>query len=192
MSRGSAINVFSRDMRARMLSKQWNTHLGDYFRENSPADIVGNLTRVDMQTYLPDDLLVKVDRMSMAASLEVRSPFLDYKLLEFTLTIPSTLKLNHSAGKLILKDSLKKRLPTSVLNKKKQGFVMPMEKWFRNGLQNYLAETLLEGKSVGYFFDKKGIEDVIQEHTHGKVDHDDLLWAMLIFEKWYENHTRAV
>lgn len=185
LSRGAAATVLNRDYYADFVNKKWNMHVSNYFKKLDNLDIIDRLCRVDMQTYLPDDLLVKVDRMSMAASLEVRSPFLDYRLTELSMRIPQAFKLNRKEGKLILKKYLSLTLDKSIMQKKKQGFTMPLNRWFKNELLSYVKDLLYHGSAIKLFFDRKSIENIIDEHQKGRADHDGLLWALLIFESWY-------
>lgn len=148
-----------------------------------------DLTRmlfVDTQLYLPGDLLAKIDRMSMAHSLEVRVPFLDHRLAELAAQIPPTEKLKQGMTKYILKKSMLGILPLEIIYRKKQGFAVPLSAWLREKLGED-AQRLLTDKlsmSRGYF-DTNYIRQLLQLHRSGKEDHSHRIWALLVFEIWH-------
>jgi len=141
---------------------------------------------MDMKTWLPDDLLSKVDRMSMAASLEARVPFLDHRLVEYAFSLPSSVKLKGTTGKYILKRAAEKYLPKSVVYRQKMGFGVPLGPWFRQELKPLLMDTLRSSKfrNRGYFNPVK-VEALLQEHMSGKKDHHLLLYGLLLVELWH-------
>ena len=141
----------------------------------------------DLAMYLPDDLLVLADRMSMAHSLEVRVPFLDHELLEFTATIPSHLKLRGLTKKYLFKKAFAPLLPRQVLRRKKIGFSIPIATWFRGELRPFLMDWLAEEriKKLGYF-NEKTVSTLIQEHLEYRHNHGRKLWALLIFVIWHK------
>ena len=140
----------------------------------------------DVVSYLPEDLLVKIDIATMANSLEARSPFLDHNVMEFAATIPFTMKLNGFSLKYILKKTLKDILPREILHRRKMGFGIPVGKWFRNELKSYIYETLLGDKSIkrGYF-NKDYMKHILDEHTSGKKNYERRIWVLLNFELWH-------
>jgi asparagine synthase (glutamine-hydrolysing) len=142
------------------------------------------LLHVDIQTYLPDDLLVKVDRASMGHSLEVRSPFLDHELVEFAARIPATQKRRRSSGKQILKRAFADTLPPSVTERSKQGFSVPVDEWFRTELRGFARERL---DSLGRRdrFDGTGMEGLFDDHLAG-ADHGFRLWDLVVLEEWFQ------
>ena len=149
-------------------------------------DFVSATTFVDLMTYLPNDLLVKVDIASMAHSLEARSPFLDHKLIEFAATVPIDLKLRGFRDKFILKRAFADLLPEQIVARKKMGFGVPISRWFREELRDYLREALLDSQSLdrGYF--RPGtVRDLVETHIAGRQDHGYQLWALLNFELWH-------
>jgi asparagine synthase (glutamine-hydrolysing) len=144
------------------------------------------LMRHDINFYLPDCLMVKMDIASMANSLEVRSPFLDYEFVEFAASIPSHLKRKGQNGKIILKNAVKELLPKEIMEKHKTGFGSPIASWFRNELSNILKETLLSEKAQKRgLFNFEFIKKMIDEHTAGKKDWSGRLWAFLFLELWF-------
>jgi asparagine synthase (glutamine-hydrolysing) len=149
-------------------------------------DAMDWLMRHDQSFYLPDCLMVKTDIASMANGLEVRCPFLDHEFVEFAATIPSRLKRNGTDGKLILKRAVKELLPTEIMNKSKQGFGLPIAKWFRNDLAPMLKETLLDDKSKRRgFFEQHFLKKIVNEHIGGGRDWSNRLWAFLFLELWF-------
>ncbi|MDD5546625.1 MAG: asparagine synthase (glutamine-hydrolyzing) [Candidatus Omnitrophica bacterium] len=142
---------------------------------------------VDIKNYLPGDLLVKMDIASMANSLEVRSPFLDHKFLEFTATIPAGLKLKRGEGKYIFKKAMEGLLPEEILNRKKQGFSVPLKKWIGKDLSGFIERTLLSKESaVGEYFNTGFIKQMLTDHRNGSVNYAGHLWALTNFEIWHK------
>src|SRR6185295_14713172 len=141
---------------------------------------------MDLKTWLPDDLLSKVDRMSMAASLEARVPYLDHRLVEFAATLPSSMKIKGGTGKYILKKAAQKYLPTDIINRQKKGFAVPLGPWFRKELKPLLMDILHSEKfqKRGYF-DIAQTEKLLQEHMSGQKDHHLLLYGLLLVELWH-------
>jgi asparagine synthase (glutamine-hydrolysing) len=147
---------------------------------------VDRLLATDVATYLPDDLLVKVDIASMACSLEARSPFLDHHLMEFAASLPPEQKLERGATKVILKRALRRVIPPEILDRPKQGFSVPLAQWFRNELRDLPTEILLDPRAIdrGYFR-RDEVEDIIREHRDGIANHSRRLWVLLQFELWH-------
>lgn len=142
----------------------------------------------DIKTYLPFDLLVKMDIATMAHSLEARSPFLDHELMEWTATLPPAYKMHLYKGKYILKKCFKDMIPSSILKRRKMGFGVPLEQWFRGScLNTFMKEALLSSRSIGRgYFKAKAIEKLIQEHEQKKFDHGYRLWSLLMLEMWHQ------
>ncbi|MCD5398006.1 asparagine synthase (glutamine-hydrolyzing) [candidate division NPL-UPA2 bacterium] len=162
-------------------------YLENVYEEADGSDFLAKTLYVDMKTYLPDDLLVKVDIATMAHSLEARSPFLDHKLMEFAASIPSHLKLKGLTGKYILKKSLRDLLPPPIRRRSKMGFGVPISHWFRNELKDYLSQVLLsEGSLKRGYFQEGYIRRLLNEHCQGSHDHGNCLWALLNLELWQQ------
>lgn len=141
----------------------------------------------DTNTYLPDDILVKVDVASMAHSLEVRAPFLDHKMMEWAADLPVEWKYNGLETKRLVKKALEPWLPNEVLYRPKMGFGVPIENWFRNELKDMLYDTLLSQKAIERgLFNIKFVEHIINEHVNGVQMHQTRLWAMLMLELWFQ------
>ncbi|HEU4765376.1 MAG TPA: asparagine synthase (glutamine-hydrolyzing) [Candidatus Eisenbacteria bacterium] len=151
-----------------------------------PLDLVSRLQWIDTVAYLPDDILTKVDRASMAHSLEARAPLLDYTLVDFMARVPSGLKLRGGVSKYLFRKMLAKRLPEAVFTKRKQGFAVPKGEWFRRDLKAVARERLLDPRTLarGYFRPER-IREVLQLHEAGQRDYSDWIWCLLILEEWH-------
>ena len=137
---------------------------------------------LDLKTYLPGDILVKVDRAAMANSLEVRVPILDYTFIDWACGLPADLKLHQGQGKYVFKKSLEKVLPHDVLYRKKMGFAVPIAQWLRGPLRTKVRESLLGAELRGTgIFDGKWLESLVDQHQNGTRDHSAALWALLMF-----------
>ncbi len=146
-----------------------------------------NLLYLDSKTYLPGDILTKVDRMSMAVSLEARVPLLDHNLIEFVVNeIPGALKLNGLETKYIFKKALEGIVPNEILYREKQGFGVPINEWINNQLRDRIHGTLLEKRTLerGYF-DPKYIRTLLDEHSRNRRDHSHSLWILWMLELWH-------
>ena len=150
------------------------------------GDPVARSAAVDLSSYLPCDLLAKVDVASMANSLESRSPFLDHRLVEFAATIPTEYKLHGFRTKHVLREAFKDVLPPEIVKRKKMGFGVPIARWFREELRDFSKDILLskEARERSYFR-REPIEDLIEEHVDGKEDNAYKLWCLLLFELWH-------
>jgi asparagine synthase (glutamine-hydrolysing) len=140
----------------------------------------------DVQLYLPDDLLVKMDIASMAHSLEVRSPFLDHKVVEFAASLPASLKLRRLTQKYLLKKIMNGVLPDEILRRKKMGFGLPIDHWFRHELREMTYDLLLDGRARqrGYFRPDV-VRRYLDEHVEGNAHHHFRLWNLLMLELWH-------
>lgn len=170
-------------------------YLREYLSQTQESKFLGengSLNRqlyTDLKTYLPDDILTKVDRMSMATSLEARVPLLDHKVVEFVFRIPGYLKLKGFTTKYILKKTMAHVLPKEVLYKKKQGFSIPIKNWLRAELKPLLLDLLSETRirKRGYF-NPEYVNQLVQEHLHGRENHSHQLWALMVFEMWHQRY----
>jgi len=149
-------------------------------------DQVDRLLYLDSKTYLPGDILTKVDRMSMAVSLEARAPLLDHKLIDFVTRIPSSLKLAGLETKHILKSAVKDLVPAEILHRPKQGFGVPIQEWINQQLRARIRETLSESRTRqrGYV-DSHYVDVLLDEHERGRRDHSMALWALVMLELWH-------
>jgi asparagine synthase (glutamine-hydrolysing) len=155
---------------------------GYYDRADTP-DLLSRVQWLDIKTYLTDDILVKVDRASMANSLEVRAPILDHEFMELVATIPSRLKLQGKVAKYIFKEALKNILPEKILHRRKMGFAVPLASWFRGDLKSFAYDTILANGS-GTYFDQSVVEQIWKQHQSGLRDRSTELWVLLMFQLW--------
>jgi len=168
-------------------SNNVDTRLSNYSFELNQFDDQQKMMIFDGLTYLPDDILVKVDRASMASSLETRAPFLDHRVIEFSWQIDQSLKLRNGQGKWILRQILNKYLPKNLIERPKKGFGVPLDSWLRGSLRDW-AENLLDQKKLqeqGYF-NSKLIRDKWTEHLSNKRDWQHDLWNILMFQAWMD------
>ena len=158
------------------------------FSETDRWPLLSRLMRVDQQTYLPDAMLTKVDRASMATSLEVRVPLLDHRVVEFTASLPDSFKYRNGSGKYLLRKLLTRYLPPPLFERPKMGFGVPIDRWFRKELKSLLTDYLSPGhlKREG-LFDPRLVQEKVEEHLSGKANHQYRLWCLLMWEMWREN-----
>jgi len=148
-------------------------------------DVVTAASLADLTTYLPCDLMTKVDIASMAHSLEVRQPFLDHRVVEFAASLPIALKFRRGSGKRLLRHAFGHLLPTSIWNRKKMGFGVPIDHWFRNELRELTHDSLLDANvRTSHYFRRQVVEELVTQHESGQFDHAYRLWALLVLELW--------
>ena len=157
-------------------------------REVPDGDRIQRYMDLDLRTYLPDDILAKVDRATMAWGLEGRNPFLDWRLVEFVHTLPLDLKCG-SGGKGLLRKLLARYLPRELFERPKMGFGIPIRQWFRNELRDAVSEAVLGGHlaATGYL-DRNYLARMLAEHASARQNHDSMLWAILVFEQWHQHY----
>ncbi len=165
------------------------------YLENAPAhDPLSRVLYLDTKTYLPGDILTKVDRMSMATSLEVRVPMLDHVFLEWVTALAPRWKMRKGSQKFILRKLAERvGVPAEVLNRPKQGFALPLGHWMRNELKEMVQTILLESRTLqrGYF-NPNGVRRMLEEHFNQRRDHSARLWRLLAFELWHRNFLESV
>ncbi len=189
----NSISIFRPDEKPRLFTADFRRSLGGYdsidvlrryYDRADTDDPLSRIQYVDIKTYLADDILAKVDRASMAVSLEVRAPLLDHKLMERVATIPSDLKLRARTGKYIFKKAMSKLLPEDTVYRSKQGFAVPLNRWFRQELKDMAYETLFsDGQDI---LDRTYLKKIWDQHQKGMFDRSAYLWAVLMFRKWQE------
>lgn len=158
-----------------------------FLNSKNSLSLIDSLLYTDTMTYLPNDLLVKVDITSMANSLEARSPFLDQEVMEFVAGLPSNYKLRIFNKKHILKKAVKGLIPQEILRRKKMGFGVPIGKWFRTDLKVLLHDTLLSQDSLSRgYFDPAAVRFMVEQHISAKKDYAFILWALLVLELWHK------
>jgi asparagine synthase (glutamine-hydrolysing) len=188
--RGDVAELFP-PVKSALYEREWARGLGprdpaETFRYwEGPAGGLSRLQYLDTKVYLPDDILTKVDRMSMANSLETRAPLLDYTLVEFAARIPPELQRKDGKGKYVLRQLAKRFLPREVLEKPKQGFAIPRESWFRGELRDYARDILTSQafRARGIFRPGR-VERLLEEHARGSRDYSMWIWCMINFELW--------
>jgi asparagine synthase (glutamine-hydrolysing) len=189
--------IFDREERRRLLAP-----LGDepgltadaadlyraMFARASDRDPLDRMLYVDTRFYLPNDMLVKVDRMTMAHGLEAREPYLDYRLVEFAANLPTRYKLRgFRNAKYILKAAMRGRLPKAVLRRRKAGFNLPHAQWMRAGLRDFVQDTLSTSRVAGIgWLDPRVVNEILVAHFGGRVDYSHQIWCLLVLALWHE------
>ncbi len=185
--------VFPRHMQRHLFSKELMARVGQpnpyagmlsYFDADPSATLLQRLLYADLKTYL-QELLMKQDQMSMAASIESRVPFLDHKLVEFSTALPDRLKLRGWTTKYVLREAMKTVLPETILNRPKMGFPVPLARWFRGEFRPLLDEYVVGERALARgLFQADFLRKLVQEHATGKADHMERLWTLVNFEMW--------
>jgi asparagine synthase (glutamine-hydrolysing) len=158
----------------------------DAWHACTSSDPIDRAMYVDFRTYLPDDIMTKVDRMSMAVSLEAREPLLDHPLLERAAKVPSSLKLKNGQTKYLLRRLLERRVPRAILERKKQGFAAPIGEWLRGPLSTMTGDLLTDGRlRARGLFQQREVERLWNDHRTGRADHRHRLWQLLMLELWF-------
>lgn len=161
----------------------------NFYEQCDGTDHLAKILYTDIKTYLPGGILVKVDRMSMANSLEVRAPILDYQLMEFSATVPSSLKFNQGEKKYLLKEAFKDDLPDDILYRKKMGFSVPLAQWLREELKELTQTTLFQSAGgVPDYFNMINIQKLWDQHQQGQKDNATVLWSLLMFQLWWDEY----
>ena len=189
------MSVFDRDAKRDLYSEDFSHEtagfqardlLEPWFAKSNGDGIVDAALLADIMTYLPNDLLVKVDIASMAVSLEARSPFLDHHVIEFAASLPEKLKLRGLTTKYLLKRMLKKLVPAENLERRKMGFGVPIGHWFRGEMQPFLREVLLSEKALGRgLFKSQTVNRLVDSHARREGDFSAQLWTLLMLELWF-------
>jgi asparagine synthase (glutamine-hydrolysing) len=181
--------LYTKDFRAKLGNNGFSAGhklFRSYAEKIDTGDAVDKLLYLDSKTYLPGDILTKVDRMSMAVSLEARTPLLDHKLIEFVTRIPSSSKLKGLETKHIFKRAVRSLVPDEILDRPKQGFGVPIQEWINRQLREQIHETLMSQKVR-----ERGIVEpdyialLLEEHERNRRDHSSTLWALFVLELWY-------
>lgn len=178
--------LYGGDLKQALAGANAEDYLRRQYALTDSPDAIERFLHLDLLTYLPEDLLVKVDIASMANSLECRSPFLDHTLVEFAASIPFAHKLRGVTGKYLLKRALRGTLPDPILDRAKMGFGVPVAEWFRGELRAFVQEQLLApGNAASRYFEPAALQRLVTEHQSGFRDHGSRLWALLNFELWH-------
>lgn len=187
-----SVSILPNDLHGRLFNDSFKRELQGYtslevFRQHlsncNTDDELSRIQYLDLKTYLPGDILTKVDRASMAHSLEVRVPILDSEFVSWACTLPSSLKLKHREGKYIFKKALEGRIPDNILYRDKMGFAVPLASWFRGPLRKTIQDRLQGGAMHDSgIFDMDYVGDLLRQHISGARDHSPPIWALLVFE----------
>jgi asparagine synthase (glutamine-hydrolysing) len=188
----SAINedlkseLYSEDFRQKTTSDSTANVLQKWFAKANGSGAIDAMLLTDTMTYLPNDLLVKVDIASMANSLEARSPFLDHKVIEFAASLPEKIKVRGTETKYLLKKAASRVVPRDVLYRRKMGFGIPVGYWLRNEMKDFMTEVLLSEKSFKRgLFKPEILQRLVAEHVTEKQNHTYPLWTLLMLELWF-------
>ncbi|MDP3771253.1 MAG: asparagine synthase C-terminal domain-containing protein, partial [bacterium] len=182
---GEKASIYDPAFAERAQESRWRRALDEQLRAHGQDAWLDRVLAADIATYLPDDLLVKVDIASMAHGLEVRSPFLDHELLELTAAMPPEFKLRGHDKKWILKRIARRLLPVACVDRPKAGFSVPLAHWFRGALLPYARERLLDPAFLSRGFRHDGVAALLDAHASGRADHANKLWALLTLAEWY-------
>ncbi len=178
--------LYSDQFRELVLPSQARSVIEAPWRQASGADVLDVMLEVDATTYLPDDLITKIDIATMAFGLEARSPLLDHELMELAASIPAAFKVRGRQKKWIFREALRGWLPDEILDRPKQGFSVPIADWFRGELSGLVGDVLLDPASLerGYFR-PESVRALIDRHRAGAADESKPLWALLMLELWH-------
>ena len=180
--------LFTTDVRS-ALSSDSEAAMARHFDRFAALSHESRMMRFDFETYLPEDVLTKVDRMSMAHSIESRVPLLDNSVIDFAATLPARFKIRDGRRKHVLKETLRPLLPAGILDRRKQGFGVPLGVWFRDGLTDLFSEVLESprARQRGYF-EASFVSRLLREHLAGERDHTLRLWQLIVFELWHRQY----
>jgi len=180
-------SLYTTDFKNRIMKDSASDSLAPNLGNLKELNLLDRLLMTDTLTYLPGDLLVKVDITSMANSLEARSPFLDHKLMEFAARLPAEYKMKRFIKKYILRKAVKDLIPQENIQRRKMGFGVPVGEWFRNDLKDFLCEILLSRKFLGRgYFRPELVRNIVLQHIGGRQDYSFQIWALLMFELWHQ------
>jgi asparagine synthase (glutamine-hydrolysing) len=192
-----SVSILRGPMRARLFSPALKRELAGYdalqvferhARSAETDDPLALIQYLDLKTYLVGDINTKVDRASMAHSLEVREPLMDHKLVEWMATLPSSLKIRGNEGKFLLKKAMEPRLPNDVLYRPKMGFSVPLARWFRGPLKQRVRDAVLGQRLADTgWFDRSYLTHLVDAHQSGTSDYSAPLWTLLMFEAFLRN-----
>jgi asparagine synthase (glutamine-hydrolysing) len=157
-----------------------------HFKAAGKASPLNRMLYVDTKVWLPDDLLLKADKMTMANGLELRVPFLDHKLVEFAAALPDASKINGNGGKSLLRESMAGVLPNQILDRPKNGFGVPIASWLRGPLRQFTRDHLLSsGSACDSRLDRSEVKRIVEEHEQGRIDRSQEIWSLLVFHFWH-------
>lgn len=179
--------VFNDEVR-RSLNLNSSEKIKEAILRKADVDFISNMQFLDMQTYMVDSILTKVDRASMLNSLEARVPILDHKFAELSFKIPWDYKLHGDSKKHIFKEAFKKILPNDIISHKKQGFAIPLNLWFKGDLKDYAFDTLLNNSELSAYLDMNYVKRVLVNHQKGLRDYSTKIWSLLFLNEWLKQN----
>jgi asparagine synthase (glutamine-hydrolysing) len=189
------MSLFTTADKRELFSEGFQRTLGGYdpsaaftrhFERVKGADRLNQLLYVDLKTWLPNDILVKMDRMAMANSLEVRSPLLDHKVMEFAATLPAEMKYRGGTSKYLLKRYAAQHVPATAVERPKMGFSIPLGAWLRGDLRSQAEDLILSERALGRgYFHPAAVAAMWKRHQRGRRDHARHLWALMMLEVWH-------
>ena len=188
-------SVFTRDERKKLLAGMVGVSprsladvLAPCYERVAGRDPLDRMLYVDTNVWLPDDLLMKADKMTMATSVELRVPFLDHLLVEYAAALPTEFKIQGNETKYLLKKAMESRLPRDLLYRKKKGFPVPVNRWFREKANGVREVLLDDGSACRNYFNPAVLDQLITNHSDSTSDLSDLIWPFLVFEFWYKEY----
>jgi asparagine synthase (glutamine-hydrolysing) len=177
------------EVRAALAGPDPEARLAVHFARLTGLPWPSQMMRFDAETYLPEDVLTKVDRMSMAHSIESRVPLLDNSVIAFASSLPSAYKVRNGRRKHVLKEVAATLVPREIVDRRKQGFGVPLVHWFRGDLRELFADTLLSPASLARgYFQPRFVRRIVDEHVAGARDHSLRLWQLVVFERWHRRY----
>ncbi len=187
IDRNSKAELYTKDFANRVASNNAADFISQWFAKANGSGILDATLLTDQMTYLPNDLLVKVDIASMANSLEARSPLLDHKVIEFAATLPESLKMKRTETKSLLKKVAARLVPAEVIYRRKMGFGVPVGNWFRSNMKDFVRGVLLSEKSLSRgIFKPEVVKRYVDEHTNATRDYTYQIWTLLMLELWFQ------
>lgn len=185
-SRAERMALYGETVARALQESDAESPMAEAYRTGS-GSFLEKMLRTDMKIWLPDDLLMKVDKMSMAHSLEARAPFLDHRLIEFLARVPDGLKLRGKEGKYLLKKAMEGILPHDIIYRRKHGFDVPVDRWLRDDLKG-MVDTLLSKKRIlaAGFFDPDAVRALVERQRRGDRWYHKQVWLLLVFQIWHE------
>ncbi len=179
-------NLYSKNFKIEASKNDVFKTLSPYYLDTIEQDTQSKMQYVDIKTWLVDDLLIKADRMSMAASLELRVPFLDHRFLELAASMPSKYRNRKNESKYIIKKAMEPYLDDTILYRKKQGFPTPLAIMFQGDLKEFVSDVIdSELAHSRQYFDQNEVKRILNEHSEGSQDHHKILWQLLVLELWF-------
>jgi len=192
MAKGLSVihaDIFSKEIQERVFSTDPAPVFLEYMHSQNGQDKLTRRMYLDLKTYLPGDIMTKVDRMSMAVSLETRAPILDHLLVEFAASIPPELKINSGTTKYIWKKASERFLPKEIIYREKQGFAIPISYWIKKEWSEIADELVLGGRALARRnFNPIFLRNLVRDHRNGRRDNSYVIWTLMVLELWFREY----